>query len=89
MTPAQLTKHLKQWALEKNLVVPVGPKMPKTFHVCGCKYYLPLTAVNDVLKQAAHASHPEAALTSESLWIDNKLNELYKCALEYRIEHKL
>jgi hypothetical protein len=89
MTPNQLYKHLKQWALDTKLVEPVGPTMPKTFHVCGAKYYFPLTAVNSVLKEAACEDHVEAAMDQESKWCDSKLNELYKCALVYRLEHKL
>jgi hypothetical protein len=63
--------------------------MPNSLHVCGSIYYLPLSAVDRVLKQAADASHPEAALDEESPYGDRYLTELYKKALKYRMANNL
>jgi hypothetical protein len=88
MSPTQLAKYLKQWAFE-NKLINVASTSGKSFLVMGSGYSLPLAAVNSVFHEAAHATHPEAALKNKSLYTDNKLNELYQRALEHRIEYKL
>lgn len=82
-----LAKHLRQAAVELHVVVPTSDKGA---FVLGSGTSFPLAAVKSVFKEASEVKNLEAAIDStESKWINNHLNNLYKWALAYRLEHRL